>query len=395
MLEFLTGPLDPADLDRVAAISADAFNGTVERAQKYWESVGQQNIRAVRARGEIAACLASLPCGQYFGGRPVPMAGIAAVAVAPQHRGRGVGAFLMRRELEQLFDAGVALSALYPATVPLYRNAGYEIAGSQFEQKLAIATIGLRDRELTPRRETPADAAAIEATYRESAAAADGSIERSEFFWRRVRVWQGEPTQGFVFDAAAGIEGYVFYLKRPPGQPPSGPGYYTISLVDFACRTPAAGRALLTFLADHFSQADYACWRGPPVDPLLLHLRECSARPALREYWMLRIVHVQAALEARGYPAGVRGEVHFDIRDNLLVGNPGRVVLEVADRRGVVKPGGRGEVRIDIRGLAALYTGQSTPHELKRCGYLDAADEPAALAGTLFASPAPWMRDSF
>jgi predicted acetyltransferase len=325
------------------------------------------------------------------------MAGIAAVAVGAEHRGRGVGAFLMQRELERLHAEGVALSVLYPATLPLYRRVGYELAGAQFQHQLAMAAIDVRDRSATLRRETPDDAPAIEALYCRLATQTNGNLDRTAFFWKRVRTFQGKtPAHGFVVEGASGLEGYVFVVKMPSSEPPSAPGFYTIHLPDIVAVTPAAARRLLTFLADHFAQADFVRWKGPAADPLALHLRESALRPTLREHWMLRIVHARAALEGRGYAAGVRGEVHLDLRDEGLPGNTGRIVLEVADGRGAARAGGRGEVRVDARGLAALYSGYFTPIELRQSGRLECADERAcAVLGTVFSGPAPWMRDSF
>jgi predicted acetyltransferase len=307
-----------------------------------------------------------------------------------------VGAILMQRELERLYAEGVALSALYPATLPLYRRVGYELAGAQFQHQLAISAIDVRDRAAPLRRETADDAPAIEQLYRRLATQTNGNIDRTGFFWKRVRMFQGKkPVSGFVVDGAAGIEGYVFAVKMPSGEPPSAPGFYTIHLPDLFAITPAAARRLLTFLADHFSQADFVRWKGPAADPLTLHLRESGLRPTLREHWMLRIVHVRAALEGRGYPAGLHGELHLDVHDDGLPGNTGRFVLEVANGAGVVRAGGRGEVRIDVRGLAALYSGYFTPFELCVRGYLDADEQTSAALRSVFAGPAPWMRDSF
>ncbi|MBL8881001.1 MAG: GNAT family N-acetyltransferase, partial [Phycisphaerales bacterium] len=135
-MEFVVGPFSQTDTDAIVAIDADAFNFPTERATDYHKLVGSENFRAVRLDGQWASCLASIPCGQYFGGRAIPMAGIAAVAVAPEARGRAVAKFMMRSELERLFAARVPLSALYPATIPLYRGAGYEFAGVQYEHRL-------------------------------------------------------------------------------------------------------------------------------------------------------------------------------------------------------------------------------------------------------------------
>src|SRR6202035_1344448 len=66
---------------------------------------------------------------QYWLGRPGGMGGVASVKVAPEHRGRGIGRTLMTELLNLIAARGYPLSALYPATMPIYRSLGWELAG--------------------------------------------------------------------------------------------------------------------------------------------------------------------------------------------------------------------------------------------------------------------------
>ena len=110
---------------------------------------------------------------------------------------------------------------------------------------------------------------------------------------------------------------------------------------------------------------------------------------------MLRIVDVAKALAARGYPPGVSAALHVDVRDEMLPSNDGRFVLEVSDGRGSVRPGGHGRLLMHARGLASLYSGYMTPHELKLADLLDGPDADLALASAVFAGPRPWTPDMF
>jgi predicted acetyltransferase len=69
---------------------------------------------------------------QWWCGRSLPLAGIGGVAVAREHRGRGVARLLMLGILERAAGQGYPFSALYPTTLPLYRSCGWEIAGAQY-----------------------------------------------------------------------------------------------------------------------------------------------------------------------------------------------------------------------------------------------------------------------
>ena len=110
---------------------------------------------------------------------------------------------------------------------------------------------------------------------------------------------------------------------------------------------------------------------------------------------MLRVINVGKALEKRGYPLGIETELHLDVQDDLLKENNGKFILSVANGRGKVTRGGKGELKLDVRGLAPLYTGLFSPQALQLAGYLDATQKTISTATQLFVSVSPWMPDFF
>src|SRR5215510_13003893 len=66
------------------------------------DMVGLEHMRAVKHDGRIIAGLGAFPMGQWYGGRQVACAGVTAVGVAPDARGTGVGAFMLRQSLAEL-----------------------------------------------------------------------------------------------------------------------------------------------------------------------------------------------------------------------------------------------------------------------------------------------------
>jgi predicted acetyltransferase len=156
-----------------------------------------------------------------------------------------------------------------------------------------------------------------------------------------------------------------------------------------------AGRRLLAFLADHRTTADQVIWAGPPAETLLLHLPTSAVSVVRYQPWLLRLVDVRAALEARGYPDGAASELHLDVHDDALPWNQGRLVLEVEGGRATARPGGAGRLRIGVRALAAVYSGHLPPVELRGAGGIEGDDDDLARLGAVFAGPAPWMPDHF
>ncbi len=383
-------PNTEAEFAALAELEGWAFGTTADDAAKWLSAAGHDNTRIVTDSAGIPGGLLHIPMAQFFGGRSVPMVGIAGVAVAPEARGRGVALAMMQDTVRELQSRGVALSTLYPATLTLYRKVGWELAGHHFEVSVKLREIGIRDKEGTLRRITDADASAIESTYREVARQSPGHTDRGPYIWQRVRTPRGEPARGTLVEFDGKVEGYVYMLSKRVG------GFqYDLRLLDLVATTPRAARRLLGFLSDHRSVGETAVWFGGASTPIITQMPERTYSIKLVEHWMLRLCDVEAALAARGYPAGVELSVELDVADPLIPANNGRFVLEVADGVGRVRRGGSGAVSVDIRGLGALYSGFASPQNLQRQGLLNAETKAAARAATVFSGAAPELVDFF
>lgn len=353
--------------------------------------LGGEDVFALREGGRIVGGLFLIRMGQFFGGRRVPCGGIAAVGVAPEGRGRGAGARLMSSIVHQMRTDGMVISSLFPAICSLYRRVGYEIAGEQCVAKLDLARVGVSAREPVVRKMEAGDRDAVRALYGRVARWRDGAVDREGYMWARVEAPRFEEAEGYVVEGDAGIEGYV-YLRKAPGER----YLYDLQVSDMRYETPRAAARLLSFLGDHSSMAQSAHVPMSARDPLYMMLPErTAAQVRLDDPWMLRVVDVKGALEARGYRAGVCGELTLRVRDDLVQENDGAFTLRVADGRGVVTEGGGGGVALDVRALAALYTGFASAEALRDRGALEGDEGAVGVATALFAGPTPEMSDKF
>jgi predicted acetyltransferase len=107
------------------------------------------------------------------------------------------------------------------------------------------------------------------------------------------------------------------------------------------------------------------------------------------------VVDLRKALEKRGYPSGIQTELHLEVQDNLLPENNGKFILSVLNGRGEVTQGGKGELKLDVGGLAPLYTGLFTARQLQLAGQLEATETALSTTTQLFAGASPWMPDFF
>ncbi len=370
-------------------IHSQCFNLPLDPEQIYLRCVGVENARVICQDGQLLGGLVLMPMGQWWGGRRVSMTGIASVAIAPEHRGAGAAIALMRETLRELHSQGVPTSMLYAATQRLYRKAGYEQGGFSVGWEAATKSLDMRERSL-PIYPLPHTPEALQAIYQQHAPHNNGNLDRHPALW----TWLLKPDSNEIL-SAYGLgspeqpEGYLV-ITQATKQPNS-----RLRVNDWVALTPAALQTFWAFLADHRSQIDTVQWKSSVVDPLTLVLPEDTTKPMFVERWMLRIVDVKGALERRGYPSQLQTELHLELEDDVIPANTGKFVLTVADGRGKVAPGGSGELKLNIRGLAPLYTGLFNAHQLQVMGLLSGSEEVRAIATQIFAGLPPWTPDFF
>jgi predicted acetyltransferase len=388
-----SAPQGERELAAVLDIVAQAFATPPEEMRGWPQKLeaGAAQLRVLREGGTVAASLVQIPMGQWFSGRRVPMVGIGAVGVAPARRGQGTATRLMQASLRELRGQGVPLVCLYPATQPLYRRVGFEQAGSRFEIRVQLSGLDFQARTLSSRPVEESDLPALHDVYRRFAQRQQGWLDRSPHLWNRVTHPKGETAYGYLVEGSAGVEGYLYLTRRLLPRDLK----QELNLTDLVALTPAAGRRLLRFIGDHRSLATEVVWRGGPVDPILFLLREQTYQLKHLFHWMLRVLDVRTALQARGYPAGLSGALHLEVDDDLFPENRGRFVLEVEGGEAEVRPGGDGDIRLHVRTLAALYSGFLSPHALQLAGALEADETSLRTATALFSGPPPAMPDMF
>ncbi len=389
-------PQGAAEAEALAEILGVCFNAEAERLRHNFEAAGGLGslrcVRDVGAGRRVVGGLMLVPMGQWFGGRSVPMQGVAAVGVDPAYRGRGAASVLMREAMRELATQGVPLSTLYPATLHLYRSAGYELAGSRWEVNMPLKGMATRAGELEVRSADSLDFQAMQAAYDRFAQGQAGLLDRGDYIWGRVRNPYKQASSHHVVEEDGAISAYVSFTQVDDKD-----GWYELAIKDLVINSEAGGRRLLAFLGAHQSMAGSATLFACPHHPLLTMQPEWRSKCTLNMHWMTRLVDVDAALSARGYPAGLELELALDVADDVVERNAGRRVLRIRGGRGEVEPGGDGSVRLDVRGLAALYTGFQTPENLMLQGLVDPglSESSRAALRSAFAGSAPWMPSMF
>ncbi|MBX3220552.1 MAG: GNAT family N-acetyltransferase [Labilithrix sp.] len=386
-------PALDADTDRLGDVLSHAFGFPRDEASLWFERAGIENLRVLKRGGVLRGGLVEIPMGQWFGGRSVTMMGVAGVGVVPEERGRGVAAHMMVSMLREARARGFALSTLYPASVTLYRRAGYERAGARFAISFDPRMLDLpRVPEVTVGEVsgTPEDVVAL---YGATAPRFPGYIDRGPYVWTRVSKPRGHVTKTFTVSHGGALEGYVVVSHAMGGADTS------VLVTDLAATTSRAARAILRLLAEYRSLATVVKWHGGPSDLFTNLLPERHHTVSITDSFMLRIVDVARALSLRGWPRGAGGSLTLEVDDASMPENSGLYAVTLEGGRATVATGraaaGAPRAKLTERGLAALYAGHAPAHVLADAGWLEADDAARVLLDAWFAGAYPSMRDFF
>lgn len=337
------GPLDAGMHERWRRINTSAIDsGRALAAYNGRRLVGMARIHHFR---------------QWWRGRDVPMAGVAGVVIAPEARGQGVGSRLMAEVLSRTAEHGYPLSVLYPATVPLYRQFGWELAGHQRTVELPARELRAFASSSAPvdvRRCQPGDEEHVESMI---ATQHERRLDCGPLAFE-PREWAEELTDEdfFMYVAEDGFVGYGFS------------GSDTLAVSHLLAESEATTRGLWRLVGSGSSTVRTVRACVAPDDPLTWLGREVDVKVHKETWWMLRLVDAAAAVTARGFPARLDVDVALSLHDPHRPGNSGprRFVLTAGCGQLVADSGTTG-LALGANGLAALYAGVPTA-TLRRAG---------------------------
>ncbi|HEV8561961.1 MAG TPA: GNAT family N-acetyltransferase [Actinophytocola sp.] len=397
MTEVLVRESREEDAEELYRIRRIAFGGPREPdpnrgANPYWPD-GYEGWWGLVAEldGRPAGFLRSRDYRQFFGGKAVPMGGLASVAVDPYARGRGVATALLDRALVGLRDAGQCISALFPSVPPLYRGRGWEQTGVYELMILPLDLLALLPKPVTHRTIRPAtreDLPALHQAYLAFASTVDGMLDRATKADNPEDVFELD-----IVDVVPGVDGLRGYLtaERPEGE--------RLIVYDLIADDADTAGKLLRQLASWAGVLHDVSLRV--VDPAVRDL--FLAQPVLHDVrnhpWMLRVVDLPAAVAARGWPltAHLRPlAVDVEVADPHASWQAGRHRIVFDGDTVFCEPGGTGAVRLHARALGPWYAGSADTAMLRRAGLLDGDPKAAAHLDALTGAPRPVrMANSF
>jgi predicted acetyltransferase len=329
-------------------------------------------------------------------GAIVPCAAVTAVGVRPTHRRRGLLTALMRRQLEDVREAGEPVAALWASEGAIYGRFGYGTA-----VRNAHLTAGRPGARLTsppavgdPLRAGPAGdhVEHMRAVHERVRGERPGMLDRPGAWWTaRLNDPESDRKGAQPLQALVVPDGYAVYAVRPDHDDEGPAG--EVRIRELIAATPAARALLWDFLLDQDLTRTVTWPLAPADEPLWLMLTDPHAvRLVVAASLWVRIVDLPAALSARRYAADP--DVVLEVSDAFCPWNAGRYRLTGG---GCEPTDAEPDLALDAAALGAAYLGGTLLADLAAAGRVTELRRGAlARASVAFrADVVPWCPEIF
>lgn len=366
-------PVESHELGAYASCQAAAFGTRLSAQQlEYLETeLAPERSVAVFDGAEVVGSASSHDLAMTMPGLcRGRVAAVTDVSVAPTHRRRGLLTAMMRRQLDDLYEKGEQVAALYASEGGIYGRFGYGVAtyGAHYvvDKRRARFTADLLDPPGQVRLvEREQGLEAFPAVYEAYLPTRAGEIDRLRGVWRELLPEPGDPLSDererfyVCYEHRGRIDGYAVY--RVASFDPADRHRRAVYLEDLCSLSPEAYGALWRYLIG-VDLTEELRTRGRPVDEPLRYLlddpRQLRVTGAGDRTW-LRLVDVAGALAGRRY--GDDGAVVLRVTDAFCPWNEDRYRLS-ADGAGTpqveqLPAEGPADLSLDVATLGSVYLG--------------------------------------
>lgn len=374
-----------SDVNFIVEAYASAFAFSRDRTVTYINNTGLPSFHIIENDSQQAAVFALIETGHWFGGQVVPACNIAHVAISPEHRGTGLAGKILDFACEEAVRRGAMVASLFASTRPVYRKAGFELAGSEMIYEADTSELyKIKDSFKCRRIAVDEAVSAMKPLYDSSCTSQSGVLDRSDAHWNALMLSVDGELSTFVFEKDGADVGYVLLDTGNPE---------CLVLRDWVSHSGSAARQILKFLGTFSTVYPKVRWHGGPQDPLVFAMPDKGWRLAHQEEYLMRVLSPELALSSRGYgcgPATLRIQITGGQEKQSLL-------LKVENGKGTCREDLAGEVDITvgIAQFATLFSGFRSADFLHRAGWIIGGAEAIKRCTDIFSGPAPWVAEHF
>jgi len=361
------------------------FGATTEEEQmpRWVDQLGLDRMHAAFENGEVVGGAAAFTFNMTVPGGDLPTAGVSVVGVYPTHRRRGILRTLMRAQLDDVYERGEPMAALWASEEPIYGRFGYGLAG--FCGEIALPheyTAFAQSAEPAGTLRFPEQDEILETlppVFERVRADWPGMFSRNRLWWEHREVEDpperrdgAGPKRWIVYEQDGSIEGFAVYRHKPEWE--HGSTIAELRVLEAFGSSAEAMRDLWGFLLAIDWKATVKSWLLPPDHPLFLLLETPRRlRYRLGDSLWVRLVDVGAALSGRKYSSDE--SLVLEVTDEFCPWNEGRWKVEGGNaERTKEEP----DLRLPVQSLGSAFLGGVQYAALARAGRVEEA-RPGAL----------------
>ncbi|MFD0854797.1 enhanced intracellular survival protein Eis, partial [Actinomadura adrarensis] len=294
---------------------------------------------------------------QFFGGRPVPSACMAAGCVAPEERGKHLATRLLTERIRPLHEQGAVLATVWTTSTGYAHRLGWAAPTPVFTW--TVPTDALRrsfdgdgyDITLAPGTDPPS-----ERLLQELAARWNGPWQRPPW-WADWQAAKHPQLSTYRFHQpgrdVSGLLSLAFAQDPAVG--------HQVVVHDFWASTSRAAAAMLAFLGRYNSRIPTVTFQrtGLPAASVLLEQLDRIGSATARHWhpWMLRILDLRQAVQQRGWPPTLDTAIPIEVTNEANTQRD-RFTLRIANGAGDLEPStAPGRCRLTRRQFAVWYAG--------------------------------------
>ncbi len=351
----------------------------------------------------ILGCLRITPFEVYSRGVKMPMAGIAAVAVQPEARRRGIADTLMQDALRKMYEKDYPVSMLFPFRHRFYKKYGYAYVGSTMQYEISPSDIMNFPERSNVRPFSKSDRGKVKRILdRDIQSRGSFTLMRNDSFWELVVIPKFK--DAFVYGDVEDRGYLVYELYKEPASTPGAFSEPIMNIKEFVGLDAAAHRGLWGFIGALGEQVSKVRFLAPADYPLHLFLKEPRERDYRRlffEYksfstlasgFMLRVINLREALSLLKHSTDSPADLVLKINDGDLPQNSRTVNVHVHNGETSVDDTRQpADFEAGIEVFSQIYSGFLSPSEAVRYGFASARQSALPKLDELFRAPSPYI----
>jgi predicted acetyltransferase len=353
-----------------------------EQMQRWVDQLGLDRMHAAFENGEVVGGAAAFTFNMTVPGGDLPTAGVSVVGVYPTHRRRGILRTLMRAQLDDVYERGEPMAALWASEEPIYGRFGYGLAG--FCGEIALPheyTAFAQSTEPAGTLRFPEQDEILDtlpSVFERIRADWPGMFSRNRLWWEHREVEDpperrdgAGPKRWIVYETDGSIEGFAVYRHKPEWE--HGSTIAELRVLEAFGSSAQAIRDLWGFLLAIDWKATVKSWLLPPDHPLFLLLETPRRlRYRLGDSLWVRLVDVGAALSRRSYSSDE--SLVLEVTDEFCPWNEGRWKLEGGNAERTKQAP---DLRLPVQSLGSAFLGGVQFAALARAGRVEEARQGA------------------